>query len=321
MNRHFFAGCLALLLLSACSGVAGYRVRTVEMKGATYLMLKDIAGYYRLDYRVRDKDITLQAKGTVVRLTVDKRAASVNGVIVNLCAAPVVWRAAVIVSEQDFRLVLDPVLRPQSVPRQRVRTIMLDAGHGGKDQGAAVGSLLEKDITLALTRQLSRHLQQLGYKVVTTRATDRALTLEQRTIMLDRANADLFLSLHVNSASDTTVKGIETFVLPPSGTASTYSTSPTKSRKRGNAYDRANLRLAYDLQRHLLRLTRAEDRGVKHANFQVLRDATAPAVLVEIGFLSNATERKRLADPAYRDKLVDGIVSGISAYRRVVESK
>jgi N-acetylmuramoyl-L-alanine amidase len=305
-----------LFLLGGCTGMAGFKVRTVELAGVTYVLARDIAGYYDLKYSRDDNKVFLRSKGHDLSFTIDRREFRVGGVTANLSFAPILWSGAAAFSEADFRLLLDPILRPQALPRRRVNRIVLDPGHGGKDQGAATRNVLEKQLCLALAQKTAAALRRLGYDVQLTRSTDRALTLEQRGIILERLEADLFISLHANFAADRSVKGIETFLLTPRGTASTYSKTVSKVRKRGNQFDRTNTRLAYDLHRNLLASTGAEDRGVKHANFQVLREASCPAVLLEIGFISNASEERNLLSATYQDRLVAGLVAGVRAFQR-----
>lgn len=307
-----------MFMLGGCTGMAGFKVRTVELDGVTYMLVRDIAGYYDLTYSRDEKQVFLRSKGHEIGFTMDRREFRVDGITANLSIAPIVWRGAAAVSDTDFRLLLDPLLRPQSIPRRPVRRIALDPGHGGKDQGASTKIALEKELCLALAQKTAAALRRLGYDVQLTRSTDRALTLEQRGIILERLEADLFISLHANVAADRSVKGIETFLLTPRGTASTYSKSASKDRKRGNQFDRTNARLAFDLHRSLLTATGAEDRGMKHANFQVLREASCPAILVEMGFISHAGEERKLLSAAYQDRLVDGLVDGVRAFQRSV---
>ena len=307
-----------MFLLGGCTGLAGFKVRTVELDGVTYMLVRDIAGYYDLSYSRDDKQVFLRAKGHEVGFTLDRREFRVDGITANLSIAPIMWHGAAAVSDTDFRLLLDPILRPQAVPRRPVHRIVLDPGHGGKDQGASTKNTLEKELCLAVAQKSAAALRRLGYEVELTRSTDRALTLEQRGIILDRLDADLFISLHSNIAADHSVKGIETFLLTPRGTASTYSKSTSNDRKRGNQFDRTNARLAFDLHRNLLASTGAEDRGMKHANFQVLREASCPAILVEMGFISHAGEERNLLSATYQDRLVAGLVAGVRAFQRSV---
>ena len=316
-SRVLAAGVCAILL-TACTGLAGYRIRTVQISRCTYLLGTDVAGYYGLRYSLSGERCVLRSAEHSLRFTADRREAVIDGTIVNLAVAPTLWRGALVFAEVDFRLLLDPILRPASVPRQVIGTIVVDPGHGGRDQGTTGAGCLEKDVNLQIARKLVTALRREGYHVYLTRPNDEALSLEQRTAILKRLGGDLFLCLHSNSVADKTVNGIETYLLPPGGTASTYSQKAARTGNVGNRCDKANARLAYDLQRGLLQSTRAADRGIKHANFAVLRDASCPAVLIEMGFMSNAAEGKNLGRTPYQERLVSGMVAGVRAYQRNV---
>ena len=137
-------------------------------------------------------------------------------------------------------------------------------------------------------------------------------------------DADLLVSLHFNASANKHATGIETFVLPPPGEEATsqntaslqYDTYP------GNRHQGANILLGHMLHRRVLQMTNAEDRGLKKARFVVLRNATCPAVLLELGFLSNQQEEERIRTAGYFDQLVAGVSSGIRDYlRAVMEAK
>lgn len=314
--------CAALLCLPACTGMAGYRIRTVQVNKATFLLANDIAGYHKLRYVPSGSSCYLRSSAHTLRFTVGRREAVIDGVTVNLSLAAASWKGIVLISEKDYRLLVDPLLRPAAVPAQTVRTIVIDPGHGGKDQGTHGAGQLEKELCLRLATKLVNALRKEGYVVHLTRSGDATLTLDQRSAILRRLKGDVFISLHANYVADRSVQGIETFLLPPAGTASTYSSgSRSRTVQSGNQHDKANARLAYDLQRGLLGTTRATDRGVKHANFAVLRGASCPAVLVEVGFLSHPQEGKNLGYGSYQDKLVAGLVNGVKAYHRHVSRK
>ena len=149
-----------------------------------------------------------------------------------------------------------------------------------------------------------------------TRAADSTLSLQARAGLCEKFRPDLFISVHCNAASQKTINGIETFAMTPAGCASSSDSRPSSARGSGNAFDKNNYRLAYEIQKALVRNTKAEDRGVKHARFFVLRNATCPAVLIETGFISNQREGALLNRADYQAKIVNAIVLGILNYRR-----
>ncbi|MCM1108554.1 MAG: N-acetylmuramoyl-L-alanine amidase [Clostridium sp.] len=157
---------------------------------------------------------------------------------------------------------------------QRPFTVVLDPGHGGRDLGASGRRSHEKDITLRIARRTARQLRRRckGVRVILTRTKDEAMSLEDRAGMANFYGADLLLSIHANSAP-TLTQGTETFIHP-------------------KAYDGRSKRLALLIQQAYKEEAHREDRGVKTANFAVLRLSRMPAVLTEVGFISHAREEK-----------------------------
>ncbi len=315
-NRWIYAAlAAACMMLASGSAMAGYRVRSVSYEGTPYLFIRELADYYKLSFSMSGDVCTLRSKAHTIRIERDKREAVVDGVAVNLSHTPALWQGALIISERDVRLLLDPILRPAALPRANVKTIVLDPGHGGKDQGTdGRGRYLEKDLCLRIARKTATLLRKQGYVVYLTRSSDTTLELEQRVEAAARVRGDLFVSLHMNTAGNRTVNGIETFLLAPYGTSSTYDNKVWKAPRRGNQFDKTNSRLAFDLHRNVVEKTGADDRGIKHANFLVLRDAPCAAALIEMGFLSNGAEEKKLGTSAYQDKVAQGLAGGIAAY-------
>ena len=218
------------------------------------------------------------------------------------------------VSHIDGIKTVKPLLDSGKLHRHPVRTIVLDPGHGGKDQGAAGGGILEKSLNLQLAQRVEFLLKERGCRVLLTRKNDLFLSLPQRTSFANRNNADLFVSIHTNSAASQKPHGIEVYCLAPAGTASTNASAVSWKSLPGNRFDAKNLRLGYFIQHAMIARTKANDMGVKRARFAVLRDLNCPGVLVELGFLSNPPEAKQLRSPDYLDKLAKGIAGGILNY-------
>lgn len=274
-----------------------------------------------LGWNAASRVVHLTNRTTRLAFAVDSQQAVVNGVKVWL-TQPVAaqpggeWRIAAL----DAERVLEPLLRPgAAAPAGRVRTIVLDAGHGGKDPGHQAGALQEKRYTLLLAQQLRAKLQAAGYRVVLTRNRDTSLDLAERAARANREKADLFVSLHFNAAADRTVRGVEVFCLTPNGAASTHAPRAAVLTQSlpGHRNGARSQRLAYEVQKALVGPGLLADRGVKHARFAVLRDLTMPGILVEAGFLSHPEEARRIADPKFRDRLAAAIAEGIERYRRL----
>ena len=214
--------------------------------------------------------------------------------------------------------------------------IVLDAGHGGVDQGThGPSGYLEKDLVLDVTRRLGEMLSdRMGAEVIYTRFDDSYVPLEERTKIANQRKADLFLSIHANSSSYRAAAGIETFVLnfTPSKAANEVAARENASSNTGMhelrslvekiaQSDKANesREFAVRLQSPLSALStksvdEARNRGIKTAPFVVLIGATMPSVLTEIGFLTNPDEEALLRKADYRQKIAEALFRGISAY-------
>lgn len=195
----------------------------------------------------------------------------------------------------------------QSPVRQNINppffqdVIVIDPGHGGKDTGAK--SLespiyLEKWLTLACSKYLKKALELLGYKPLLTRTKDHSMTLEDRVEFAEGNRADIFVSIHFNSAPNTDAHGIEVYYF-----------NGSKNTKM-----RASKDLALSILKRSVEFTGAHSRKVKHGDFFVIRESSLPSVLVEGGFLTNLDEMNHLKDPAYLKKLAVGIARGIDDY-------
>jgi N-acetylmuramoyl-L-alanine amidase len=222
-----------------------------------------------------------------------------------------------------------------------LRTIVVDAGHGGHDPGA-IGptGLREKELTLDVARRVAALLQEdAGVRVVLTRGKDQFLALRERTALANRERADLFVSIHVNAAPARSAAGTETYFLSTEASDNAAREAAAfenrvislEASARGGPRDvlrtilwdlaqsdfqQESSRLAEAVQNNLDRALRLPSRGVKQAPFYVLGGAAMPAVLVEIGFMSNPREEARLKDDGYRDRIAQAIAQGIGGYKR-----
>lgn len=228
---------------------------------------------------------------------------------------------------------------PSTPARSPVRfdSVVIDAGHGGDDYGAVGGSgILEKDVVFDVSRRFARLLRERGYSVLETRTADLFVPLEKRTILANDARADLFISIHANSAAGTKPRGMEVYFA--SLDASDEGARAVADRENrvfqqasgaGNAVDplvaifgdmiaaetvreaNAFARLA---QARLDRVDRAASRGVKQAPFVVLLGVQMPAVLVEIGFLSNPADEQALSSPRRRAAIAAALEGAVVEY-------
>ncbi len=219
---------------------------------------------------------------------------------------------------------------------RRVRTVIIDPGHGGRDPGATgYQGLREKDVALRLARALGKELETKGFRVVYTREDDRTIGLEERTAIAEANRGDVFVSLHANSAPRRSVSGIETYYLDQENERHSLRVA---ARENGIDRDQVN-----DLQKTLTRLRVSEasvqsrrlatfvhrqvvtgvggkygkirDLGVKKGPFYVLFLSNMPAILVEAGFLTNRREARRLRNGDYLDGIAAQIATGLVRYR------
>ena len=221
------------------------------------------------------------------------------------------------ITKVDLENTLAPLLSKMP-PRITVApfVVVIDPGHGGHDPGAVVGEHQEKDIVLDVSRLLQGKLQQAGITAKLTRTNDTFIALEERPILARQMGASIFISVHANQASSGMAAGIESFILPAADFPGTSnSRAPHQQSLPANRFDAQNLLLADALQRPMIAATGAFDRGIKRERFAVLREAPCPAVLLEIGFMSNPTDLANLLDPAWLDTLTDALRDGILAVK------
>jgi N-acetylmuramoyl-L-alanine amidase len=231
----------------------------------------------------------------------------------------------------------DPEVRLPTGQRP-VRTVVIDPGHGGRDPGATgVGGAREKDITLKIAKALGAKLLHSGFDVIYTRDDDRSMSLEERTAIAEAARADLLVSIHTNSAPRRSVNGIETYYLDQNHERHSLTVAARENgvtRDQVDALQRTLTRLrvselsAYsqqlaslvqtELVNGLSRRYRVNDLGVKKGPFYVLFLSDAPAILVEVGFITNGKEAKRLRNGDYVDALANQIAAGLTQYRNGV---
>ena len=191
------------------------------------------------------------------------------------------------------------------------KIVYLDAGHGGYDPGASYFGISEKSLTLAIQSRVKAKLESEGYQVVTTRTSDTYVDLTDRSRAVNASESDIFVSIHINASGSSAAQGIETYYYQPyaeypSRINATYHANPTRLSMSDT--------LANAIQSSLINATGAQNQGVKRQTFAVLRETTAPAVLLELGFLSNPQEAARLNTAAYQETLANAIVAGIKSY-------
>jgi N-acetylmuramoyl-L-alanine amidase len=275
---------------------------------------------FRLAFDSKAMTISLTNRWAQIELLNDSRRGSVNGITVWLSFPMRVYNGRLIIQQKDLSTLIEPILYPKRLPGDRkVRIVALDPGHGGKDPGFQVGNHQEKKYTLLLARQVQDLLEEAGIKTMLTRRSDTYVERAERADLAHSAKADVFVSLHYNTAADTAARGVETYAVTPFGAEATNGGEISLRPYPGNKFDAQSVLLAYEVQRSVTRGLDAPDRGVRRAGFEVLRKAPMPSILIESGFMSNTGESKKVFDDDYRKEMARAIVDGILAYKRIME--
>ncbi len=319
-----FATAVCLPGTRACA--APPRLDTVRISGKEYVRVSQWASAngFQARWLKRDESIQVSTDSSTLILRADGREAQIDGVQVWLSYPVAASGGSLFVSHLDIQTALDPLLLPsRNAARLRVKTVCLDPGHGGRDPGNEVGSNQEKKYALLLAQEVRDQLTRAGFNVILTRTRDTFVELGWRPLSAKRRKADIFISLHFNSAETSrgSVRGCEVYCLAPPGASSTNGRGEHGPGEWsvGNRYSAQSTLLAYKLQKSLTQTLGAEDRGVRRARFVVLREAAMPAVLVEAGFMSHPTEGRKIFTPEYRRQIARAVTAGVTSFQRTVQ--
>ena len=304
-----------------------------RLHGIDYVSLRDVAERFGLKLAWKKSGFTQtlsDSRGPRLEFENNQRDYYFDGLRIFMGEPAVLDRDALWVSKLDLIKNIIPVFRPGDYAAQLPsppRTIVIDPGHGGTDPGKQNLRLKldEKDLTLDVSLRLKRLLEQLGYRVLMTRTTDRRFSnnpiidLPLRADVANKESADLYLSIHFNAVDHDPqrVAGTETYVLTPQFQISTQPEQEKKmisERYPGNQEDFANALLGYNLHRQLIGELKSSDRGYKRYRLAVLRTLHCPGALVEAAYLSNDAEARKLATPEFRQKIAEALANGIRNY-------
>jgi N-acetylmuramoyl-L-alanine amidase len=289
--------------------------------------------------RVEDVD-----DGLVKRIRLDSAG---EGAVLRASLTGVPAEVRTMTLQDPHRLVID-IYRPRGAaeavaPRtggQGLRLIVIDPGHGGHDSGATGPSgLAEKDVVLDVSRRVARMVEEgLGIKVAMTRSTDVFIPLRDRTNIANKLRADLFVSIHANAHPRSFSQGVETYFLSSEATDNearqvaaiengvVQLESPAQRRKTDvlksilwdlaqSEFQEESSSMAEAVQDLMTRSLGLVNRGVKQAGFYVLGGAAMPAILIEVGFLTNPREEKKLGSPEHREAVARAIYAGLAEYK------
>lgn len=346
----FFA--YSLISLSGCATVPAQRtafgVEPFYVKDVAYYPLLSACQYLNIywEYDSLGRQITLKKADTEVKALIDSSVILVNGYPQDIGQSVIVHNGIVSIPIKFKEKVLDKFYCP-IIPREKplytgpvnIRRVVIDAGHGGHDPGAIGRSgLREKDINLDIAKRLGKALKACGIDVVFTRSTDRFISLEGRAEIANRAHPDMFISVHTNAARSRSLSGFEIYYVTDKvndsaraalaakkydlslGRDSFYRSSPKLEAiiwdMLNTQYRGDSIVLAQDICESISRTVGSKILGVKGAPFYVLKGVYTPAVLVEIGFISNSQEERYLRNGFYRQQIAEGIAQGIFEYGR-----
>jgi N-acetylmuramoyl-L-alanine amidase len=313
--------CVLVLLLFVC-GAHAFDWTLVKYDGRDYIPIQDVATFYSFTQASYTGD-SVNLEGATLRMVggVNSRELYLNGLKFILSFPIVKVDNQILLSRMDLSKLVEPVLRPARIQGRPVGTVVLDAGHGGVDQGATSILGNEKEFTLDVVERARDLLLKAGFNVRLTRSGDVFVSLEDRAAFANRQSNAVFVSVHFNAGAREDAGGIETYSLAPRGVPSTNSLNLTLSDFEpcvGNIRDTENIALATAMHAALITRVGANDRGIKRARFAVLRNTTIPSVLIEGGFLTNPQDRVRIATPVYRQLLAQAIAQGILSYNRAL---
>jgi N-acetylmuramoyl-L-alanine amidase len=260
----------------------------------------------RLGLRVEERDETFvvlrNTANTVLIFTHADGRFFINGKpigavgVVKTAGSTIYVPEALIATIQPHLRVAGPERPPVYVPpKPRVggATVVIDPGHGGKDPGTMVGGAYEKNIDLLVARKVAALLEQRGVNVIMTRQDDRFVELEDRAQIANRRDTDLFVSIHSDSASDRSIDGFTLYV------------ASDASREAYNAARAVSTAMSR---------TGSDTRGIREADYKVLVQTNCPAILIELGYLSNYADARHLQDGAFQTRLAQAIAAGILDY-------
>jgi N-acetylmuramoyl-L-alanine amidase len=303
--------------------------KTTKINDITYVPLTDCAAAFSMNPAKARKDKReLSFAGEFHQLVVKTgtRETIIDGVRHWLSFPVATNSGKAFVSLADINATLGPAMRPGSIRQiRKVKTVVLDPGHGGHDKGSRSEYGYEKDYTLDLVNRVRKILEKKRVKVVQSRLSDFFVDLSARPAMTANYKDPIFVSIHFNSAGwKPSANGVEVYALPPLGLPTTgKAPDPILDRRKcdGNAIEPASFVLANTMHHTLLGKTGSFDRGVKRARYAVLRHSDVPSILIECAFLTNPEEAKNIHSSAWREKFTQSIADGILAYMGLANNK
>ena len=319
---------IASVVLCACSQGWAATWEIVQQNGRQYIPLRCLRDFYSLTNVELDepKQVRLRGAKGVLDFRANSRECAINGVRIWLSFPALLTDQGWLVSRMDVAKTIEPAMRPSVIKGlSPATTVVLDAGHGGHDGGAASRYGFEKTFALDIARRVKNKLVAGGYEVILTRNADFFIPLHARAAAANKLKDSIFVSIHYNASGvGSPASGIEVFSIAPRGAPSTnddHITWASLRQEPGHDTDMASFALARAVHTALVGYLDPVDRGLKRARFAVIRTARVPAILVECGFLTNPFEARLIATDAHREKTAKAIAEGISDYKLLATLK
>ncbi|MEP6602388.1 MAG: N-acetylmuramoyl-L-alanine amidase [Spartobacteria bacterium] len=326
---------LAILTLGTAASIsAASPWQIIKIDGHDYVSVANIAKFYgfaKIDNQdagpgQTNKKVKIDNGHDELEFTLASREMMINNVRNWLCFPVVANDGKFLVSRLDLAKTIEPQLRPHLIPNiNKVKTVVLDPGHGGYDKGATSRYGCEKDYALDVARQLRPLLQAKALRVLLTREGDYFVPLEVRARIANAVKDSIFVSIHFNATDqDPTAAGLEIYSLTPLGAPSTHDEwlkATAMNDQNGSAVDTHSIELSACIYHSVLGHIAEADRGIKRARFAVLRLTKGPAVLVEGGFMTEKGESQLIANKEWRGRLALALSMGIENYRSLADHK
>jgi N-acetylmuramoyl-L-alanine amidase len=353
-KKFFLYICLTIIiLLTGCAprltrppgGYQRLKSQSFLIDNQRYISLASFCQAYALDWKWSSvsQHLFLSNPHLYITLRCDSSIALVNGNVEYL-PAPLLMKKSNVIIPLALAKTIDTIYTREPKERlYRLKTVVIDAGHGGRDPGAiGRNGLKEKDVVLDIALKLKRLLESENIKVVMTRETDNFVSLWRRAYIANNSGADFFISIHANASRSRYSYGFEVYYLSNAIDNEARAVAAAENAAlqfEESSIDTQNVNLNATLWDLVLEENRTEslqmadilcktaskelrikDRGVKTARFYVLKGVHTPAVLVEVGFITNRYEEKQLKGDFYRRQIAQALALGIMEYKRVYES-
>jgi len=293
----------------------------VKLGGRDYLPVAQVAAYYKMKMNADGNSVELKSSDRRVNFEAGSRQAQIDSVKHTLSFPVILTNSDFFLSRMDLSKTVDPIMRPERIPRLNpVRTVVLDPGHGGQQSGAVNRYGTEKNYNLDLSRRVRPYLQEAGLQVVITRSGDETLGAAHRVAIAadieKKRSGTIYVGIQFNASPDGRPEktGFEVFALTPRGapnSADNFLTGTSFTAEPGHARDHASVALANAIYHAMLGRVPMFDNGVKRKRTEELRLATVPAVTIHCGFMTNPRDARLMADPAWRERLAESIALGI----------